>query len=186
MHTQDKALAESLTTVFTQSAKIRESDGKFYSLQLQPIAQILNQLRDEEGVTILLNWDEMAKENWNPNLRVPWLSKERSFEKTLRELTNSMGLAYRLVNRDTLEITTKQKYWLTTRLEIYPCQKQLQKRYTGDQIIQFLKEGIAADLPRQALTQVIYSPDYECIIAVLPDPLQIRVEKILAQLADRE
>ena len=183
---QNKALAESLTSVFTQSAKIRESDGKFYSLQLQPIAQILKQLRDEEGVTILLNWNEMAKENWNPNLRVPWLSKERSFEKTLRELTNSMGLAYRLVNQDTLEITTKQKYWSATRLEIYPCQKQLQKRYTGDQIIQFLKEGIAADLPRQSLTQVIYSPDYECVIAVLPDPLHIRVEKILAQLADRE
>ncbi len=183
---EDPTLAKSLKTVFTQSAEIRDSDGKFYSLQLQPIAQVLNQLRDQEGVTILMNWNELLKENWNPNVQLPWLSKERSFEKTLRELTNSMGLAYRLLNQDTLEITTKQKYWTENRLEIYPCQRQLKKRYTGDQIIQFLKEGIAADLPRQTMTQVIYSPDYECIIAVLPDPLQIRVEKILAQLAERE
>lgn len=182
----DQELISKLQSVYTRTQAVRDAESDFHSLQLQPIADILQDLHQQFGLTIVVNWDEAATENWNPNVRIPWLSKEQTFEKTLRDLTTSMGLAYRLLNAETIEITSKPKYWSATRLEIYPCGRQLKKRFSGEQIIQFLKEGIAADLPRNAMTQVIFSPDYECIIAVLPDPLHIRVEKILEQLADRQ
>ena len=182
----DQELLSKLQSVYARTQSVRDTESNFHSLQLQPIADLLSDLHEQFGLTIIVNWNEAASENWNPNVRIPWLSKEQSFEKTLRDLTTSMGLAYRLLNAETIEITSKPKYWSATRLEIYPCGRQLKKRFSGEQIIQFLKEGIAADLPRNSMTQVIFSPDYECIIAVLPDPLHIRVEKILKQLADRQ
>ena len=182
----DQELISKLQSVYGRTQTIRDKESDFHSLQLQPIADLLKELHQQFGLTVIVNWDEAASENWNPNVRIPWLSKEQTFERTLRDLTTSMGLAYRLLNAETIEITSQPQYWTATRLEIYPCGRQLKKRFSGEQIIKFLKEGIAADLPRNTMTQVIFSADYECIIAVLPDPLHIRVEKILEQLADRQ
>jgi hypothetical protein len=182
----DSSLNEQLSTLYAQTAELREQQGGVFFVQLQPVQKVLNQLHREDGMTLIVNWDELLNANWNPNVMVPWLSEGLTLEKTLRELTLSMGLAYRMLDHRTLEITSKQKYWRETRLEIYACGRQLQNRFTGNQIIEFLKEGIAADLPNGVYTQVLFSPDYDCVVALLPDPLHIRIERILNQLAERE
>ncbi len=182
----DPALQESLATLHARTRSIRESASKVYAMQNQPLQQLLYQLREQDGINLVVNWSEALQENWNPNVTIPWLSKDLTVEDTLRDLLNSMALAYRLLDGNTLEITSKRKLWSETRLEVYPCHRQLEKKFTGDQIMEFLKEGIAADLPANVHTQVVYSPTYECVVAVLPDPLHVRVEKILQQLAERK
>ena len=182
----DAALTDQISTAYFRSQDLLTSEGTVHSIQLVPIQSLLNDLQQQDGITVIVDWNELQKENWNPRTRIPWNAKGMSIEETLKELTNSMGLAYRLLDESTVQVTSRKEYWSQTRLEVYPCNKLLSKNYSGDQIIQFLTEGIASDRPEGKNTPVVFSPQYQCIIAVLPDPLHIRVEKILQQLANRE
>lgn len=175
--------AAGLATVYSQTRDLLGSEGTVLSIQAEPIQQMLRKLQREDGLTLIVNWTEASQNAWNPQVNIPWKSNGNTLEVTLRDLTNSMGLAYRLLDNEIIEVTSKQSFWNTTRIEVYPCHRQLAKNYSPNQIVQFLKEGIAADLPNQEYTRVDFLPQYGCVVALLPDPLHIRAERILEQLA---
>ncbi len=176
-------LQAQLATLYSRNEALGTSESAWEDIQLDVMSRVLDQIARHDGVTVLVNWNELLQHGWNPNTQVPWKSRDQKIEKTLMELTSSMGIGWRMLDEGTLEITSRQQLWNGTRIEVYPCHRQLARNYTPEQIIRFLQSGIAGDLPKQAWTRVEFLPRLGCIVTLLPDPLHIRAEKILNQLA---
>jgi hypothetical protein len=180
----DEALAEKMASAYAIQSDVLGSVANLHIMQREPISSVLQQLMAEDGLMLIANWTEMASQKWNPNVQIPWESAGRTNQKTLQDLTNSMNLAYRMLKGNVIEITSKEQLKNATRIEVFPCHKQLANNFPPQQIIKYLKEGIASSLPDSEYTRVDYVPQYKCIVALLPDPLLIQTEKILNQLAD--
>lgn len=175
---------EELATVYSRNEPVRTSTSAYEDIQLDVMSRVLDQVERHDGLTILVNWNEVMPYGWNPSTRIPWKSRDQKIERTLVDLTSSMGLAWRMLGENTLEVTSSGKMWNASRLEIYPCGRQLARNYKPEQIIRFLQNGIAADLPQASWTRVEFVPRLDCVVALLPDPLHIRAERILDQLAE--
>jgi len=178
----DPMMAKSLMTPFSTNADLLGSEGTVDLIQREPFFQVARRLQEDDGITLVPDWDQLIDKAWNPNVEITWHPQGDSLGETLRDLTNSMEITFRNLGPGLVQLTSRESFSNDTRIHVYPCGKQTDKKFTGSQIIQLLKEGIAADLPLQHFTQVDYLPQYDCIVALLPEPLHIRVEKILDQM----
>ncbi|MGI9517287.1 MAG: hypothetical protein ACR2NP_09590 [Pirellulaceae bacterium] len=175
---------EQLATIYSRNDPVRTSISAYEDIQLDVVSRVLDQVQRHDGLTILVNWHELMPYGWNPSTQIPWKSRDQKIEKTLLDLTSSMGVAWRMLDESTLEVTSSGQMWNASRLEIYPCGRQQARNHKPEQIIRFLQNGIAADLPQASWTRVEFVPRLDCIVALLPDPLHIRAERILDQLAE--
>ena len=180
----DPAVREKLRSAWSSHSDLLTNEGSLLVKQHEPILSVFQKLQRDDGLTLVADWNELAKNGWDPRVTIPWLSEGQTIQKTLKDLTNSMNLTFRFLDNQVIEITSRSKYQTSTRIEIYPCHQLIERGFTPVQIIGLLKEGVAIDLPRNQLTRVDYLPQYKCVVALLPDSLHVRTETLLNQLLD--
>ncbi len=169
-------------SLWSASRETLDSPCSFAVNQLDSMHRILNQVYHSDGLVITVDWRTLLPEKWTPATQMPWPSNNLTVAETLRDITSSMELAHRLVAPNVVEICSRQSYWDAPRIEVYPCRQQLQT-FTAEQVMGYLQANVAADIrPTGARKRVEFVPRFNCIIARLPDPLQLRVEKTLEQL----
>lgn len=179
----DVAAQEAARSFWTKSAAVFEAEGKVNEIQMQPVNQIMNQVAENESLVVIPDWRSLQAEGWNSDTQMPWPGEGESVEETLTNITSSMGLAWRLLGPAMVEITSKEMYRNGTRCEVYPCAPVL-KKYSVEQVMSVLQTQLSSEVQKtKSWTRVDYYPACNCIVATLPDPLQIRLEVILTELA---
>ncbi len=178
----DETALESLRSLRALNSELLDTPSTFDVDQREPIQQVLNELARKDALTVLVDWQSVMPLGWNPSIEMPWPGRDQTVGEALGDVAGSMGLGCRYLGDGIVELTTREVQWTDSRIAVYPCQGVLKKR-TIEQVLGVLQAQLAGDLPEDNWSRVDFVPRFNCLLARLPDPLHLRVELILEELA---
>jgi hypothetical protein len=140
---------------------------------------IVDQLSDESGLQILIDWRELAGLGWHPGAETTVSASSDPLGKVLGNLLRPMDLVYRVVGPTCIEVTSRNRLDTHLDVEFYPVADLVSAELTPDSLL----TRIRANLGEQVLDDVGATLDYDSpsgyLVVALPQPLQ---RKVLAQL----
>ncbi len=145
------------------------------------IESVLSSIARDIGTQVIVNWQSLLREGWSPATRIPWESNGQPLEQELRELTDSMQLATRVVDDHTIQITTHSDAKGQLELEVFPCADLLEK-YSSEQLLKILDSVLGASVVPDLGMSVTLESTCKCFVSIVPQPIQIRLESALSQL----
>lgn len=87
-----------------------------------PLTELVRRIEERAKIRVLINWQALAKEGWNPNLKLGFTVHEEPWGPALGELLAPLGLVLRSVNGDVVEITTQAAANEHLQVECYPLE----------------------------------------------------------------
>jgi len=91
----------------------------FTFLQYTPLREIFRHWQEEMEVAVLVDWPALTDLRLWPNTRIACSSSDKSWEKALDEVLTPLGLAWRPIDKRTIEITSLEKANSAPLVEIY-------------------------------------------------------------------
>jgi DNA-directed RNA polymerase subunit RPC12/RpoP len=178
----DAAAADALRTDWSVLHESLQVPCVWNEDQLFVAGTMANEIAGRESINLVFDWYSLGQENWNPATEMPWPGAGKTREQALAVLTESMATAWVVSGPGVVEFTTRHQYRNRTRYEVYACGKVLD-RMSVDQLMELLRGQLQAELRKtEAWSRVEYCEQANCIVARLPDPLQIRLENIMKRL----
>lgn len=172
------AIAQTLTLSGSIVSKL-ESPIETKQTIRSPIGSYLNRLQSKTGVTVLVDWENVSKQGWNPQTFVPGNIDEPTTGDLIKQLAQSMGLSVIVINQETLMLTTIQEAANARDIEVYPVAKLLAGKFDE----QHLKEAFETTLGYQLRTEkYVYNSTCQCFIVAAPQSKQRQVEALLKRL----
>ncbi len=162
---------------------VSANDGLNVSSELdiivaQPIRTVFAKVADETGVTISLDWPALMAEGWNPNTKITWEPKGKPLRVPLDQMVRSMKLSYRVIDPKTIQITSRRMVDNVYSLEIYSC-ALIRSKISEYQLRTQVLSAFGDQFDRTRGMSAMYYEPAQCIVAVLPQPLHKRLERIL-------
>ena len=87
--------------------------------QESDLSEIVSEIEEQVSIRILVDWSEVYRAGWTPEDRFSLLALKQPLTKVLDEFLRPRGLAYRIVDGKTLEITSANAVATTTSVEVY-------------------------------------------------------------------
>jgi hypothetical protein len=110
-------------------------------------SDVVHQLRDMMGVSIVVDWSSLEETQLNPSSPIACSTNNRSWQEALDGVLEPLGLAWWAVNGDTIQITSLGAMEKTDRLEFYSLPKKLRKQNSSDSaLIQVIEKDLAAGM----------------------------------------
>jgi DNA-directed RNA polymerase subunit RPC12/RpoP len=149
-----------------------------------PLVQILNRLGQASGVRILVDWRAAATEGWPPNTELTFTADKRPLADALVSLLRPMDLTYRVVDENTLQVTTPQVLASRVELELFPVGDLLTDKLDVAGLTQRIRTTLGeGHFEESGGTSVLrFDPQSRHLLASLPQPQHIALAKILAEL----
>ena len=151
----------------------------------KPMSEVFEKLGAELGITILIDWQSLMAEHWNPDTLVPWANSKKTFGQSLNELMSSMKTGYRWIDNNTLEITTRKKVYQAIEIEVYSINNLQGKNRTHQHILLLVENNIAPIMPRDNPSSLVYEPKCDAIVALMPQTVHKLLQKLLLDIAKR-
>ena len=108
--------------------------------------------------------------------------QKKPLAAVLAELLRPLGLAYRAIDGQTIQMTTQEALDERMELEFYPVGPWLKKGVTGAALAERLKARVApatwSDVGGPG--EVYFDPPSGCLIVLQSQPAQAAVERLLA------
>ncbi len=180
----------SLFALTTRSDRARAALGHEVTAtfaQPTPLPEILAYLKRQADVDIFLDRPALAAAGMadvpRPTLKVT----KRPLAAALAELLDPLALAYRVVDRRTIQVTTRKALAARLELEFYPIGDLLTKGQTASALSERIKSRVAgptwSDAGGPGLIQ--FDAGSRCLIVLQSQPAQVALEALLAEKADR-
>ncbi len=150
-----------------------------------PLVKICQKLSAAGKMRILIDWRSIAATGWNPDAELTLVVDKKPLAEALTALVEPMDLAYRVVDGRTIQIVSPQYLAEHLELELHPAQELV----TGQEQIEPLLARIRASLSEGAaepLGQFWLDPESKCLVAMLPQPKQQLLTKLLAEWRTKE
>ena len=150
-----------------------------------PLGLILSDLEQLSGTTILIDWLVLGSEGTSPQTLAPLKIQERPLSEALDELLRPLGLAYRIVDAETLEVTTRKATAAQLELEFYPVGDLLAKQQTAPgTLVQRIKGQVAGSTWTDAGGPAVlhFDEPSSCLIVLQSQPVQVALESLLDEL----
>ena len=144
-----------------------------------PIGLFLTKLQSKTGVTVIVDWENLSKQDWNPLTLIPGNIDEPTAGDTLRQLAQSMNLSVVAVDSDTVLLTTPDQAAIARDIEVYPVAKLLAGKFDEDR----LKEAFATTLGYELRNEkYVYDSSCQCFIVAASQAKQRQVAALLKEL----
>ncbi len=177
--------AKTLISNWQSISKAMSATSELRIIVNKPIQDVFSKVEAETGLTILIDWSSLVDEGWKLNTEIPWEGKGQSVQKTLAATLRSMKLGMRVVDSKTIQILSRKLVNDVLTFEVYSYHKVLEKmprelfksRVSGafsDQIV--VRRGMYA----------YFDDSSDSIIAILPQPLHRRLEKIIEIMSNEK
>ena len=140
-----------------------------------PILDVFNKVESQTGLVVLVNWERVLAEGWTPETELPWYQSNGTARQILDNIVHAMELDYRVVDRQTVELTTVADNQSRLELEVYPCQQIVRGGQLGV-LEDLLGYSVGRQLDPAAGMFFDYEQESQCIVAILPQPLQHKLE----------
>ena len=87
--------------------------------QYTPLREIFRHWQEEMEIAVLVDWPALANLRLWPNTRIACSAADKPWDAALDEVLTPLGLAWRPIDKRTIEITTVEKAALAQLVEIY-------------------------------------------------------------------
>jgi hypothetical protein len=150
-----------------------------------PLAEIIAQLAEQTGTTIVVDWLALAAEGNPPQIEATLQVDGRPLAEALDKLLRPLGLTVRAVNASTLEVTTVKALAARRELEIYPVAGLLSPDVTPAAIQQRIKAEAAGAAWSDAGGPGVldFDPPSKCLLVLQSPAVQAQVEALLARMS---
>ena len=145
------------------------------------LTEILRRLGETAKVRILVDWQALATDGWNPDGEGTLVVEGKPLSEALSALLSPMDLAWRAVDEQTLQVTSTAAFEKTPELEIHPAIDLATDAAAGEALLARLRGALAIPDGESAGFAIRLDPVSRSILASLPQPRQRDVERLLAE-----
>ena len=145
-----------------------------------PLVKICQNLASAGKVRILIDWRSIAPTGWNPDAEVTLVVDKKPLTETLNTLLQPMDLAYRVVDGRTIQIVSPRYLAEHLELELHPAKELAASQEQIDPLLARVRASLtegAAESPGQ----LWFDPESKCLVAMLPQPKQQLLSKLLIE-----
>jgi hypothetical protein len=175
-----------LTTHLGEAAKIL---GRPISLNFQqgaPLVRIVADLEEAGQVDLLVNWMLLVDAGVRPQTQGTLVVHERPLAEALSQLLEPLGLAYRIVDPGTLEITTRKAAAARLELEFFKVGPLIASGIPAQSLIEPIQDRLAPATWNDAGGPAVihFDEPSQTLIVLQSQPVQVEIERLLAALAE--
>lgn len=166
------------------SAKINQHTT-FTFLAWARLADVVRQWQEMSGLAILVDWSALAGAELGPASTLACAAIDRPWHEALDGVLEPLGLGWRAVDGQTIQITSLEALEKTERIEFYPVSKKLRDQFaTGDALSESLQKEISErgdkhDKPGQVRME-LDEPSGRLIVRAAPDVHRILSDRLSA------
>lgn len=149
------------------------------------LSKILDRFGAEAGVGIVVDWRALDEAGWPPDIDATVTVTKVPLRDALRQLLIPMDLTYRVIDAGIIQVTTPQALELRPEIEIHPAKLLVSGNSDGDALVQRIVAALGPGSFRESggSGAVVYDTKSNSIIALLPQPKQIELARLLAEWA---
>ena len=147
------------------------------------LTQILGKLEDAAKVRILVNWRALAAEGWNADGETTLVVADKSLGEALDALLAPMDLAWRVIDSQTLEVTSPSALAAAPEVEFHSALELADTVEAGEALLTRLATALEAETDESPLR---FDPGSGYILASAPQPRQRQIERLLQQWRGEE
>jgi hypothetical protein len=146
--------------------------------------RVLSRMGKDAGAYLLVDWRAAARAGWNPDAEVVFVATNQPLSDALRMLLGPMDLAFRIVNENTLQVTTPEELETRLDLEFFAAADLLSAEVRPDQLLNRIRGelGESAFRERGGSGVLRFDEKSKHILASLPQPQQLSLSAILARI----
>jgi hypothetical protein len=139
--------------------------------QYTPIREVFRFWQEELEVAVLVDWPALAEERVWPQTRIACSAADKPWAEAMDAVLEPLGLAWRAVDRRTIEITTKAKVDSEPALELYRVKADAADN--GGQVTE--RVAALAGNDGDAANAVFYDVDSRTLLTRLPASIHRRI-----------
>jgi hypothetical protein len=175
-------------TLTTRQARAKEMLSRALTATFHepaPLAEILSYLEETTQVDFLVDQPALAAAGQSAEMKATLKADRQPLAAALGELLQPLGLAYRVIDVQTIQVSTRKAVAARLELEFYKVGPLLAKGQTPAGLVQRIK----AELPDAAWGEaggpgvLFFDPPSECLIVLQSQPVQAALERWLADAA---
>ena len=138
---------------------------------------ILDYLRAETDVTLLVDWREVSKLGWLPSTKSTLSVIDEPLHTLLDQWLSASKLGYRVVDARTIQISSHESIAARPEFELYP----LKNTDNVESLISAAKTHLGDGLFTSAggIGAILFDPESHCLLVSLPQPGQRRLAEWL-------
>ena len=147
-----------------------------------PLVDILDQLKQPPDTEFIIDRPALAAAKTGENAATTLRAEKLPLGIVLRQLLEPLGLAWRAVDANTLQITTQKALTARFEVEFYPLANRPAARPPAaviDQLRAGVRDAVWGDAG--ATGDLDFDPPSQCLIVLQTQPVQAQVEAFLAQ-----
>jgi hypothetical protein len=147
-----------------------------------PLSKILNFLAHATDSDILIDHASLAAAETSDRVETSLTVRNRPLGAVLDELLRPLGLAYRVIGPDAIQVTSTEAAEERLEVEFYPVGRRLNGATTAAKLIQRLKTEVAppswSDVGGSG--EVDFDEPSQCLIVLQSQAVQAAVERMIA------
>ena len=138
------------------------------------LQSIVDRMVEQADVDILIDWLALAGADWSPDAKALYAVADQPLAKALNILLDPLGLAYRVVDGKTIEITTPDVLEMHGELEFY---RLADTESVDDELVALARDALGAENFREVGGNGALSLDERsrCLITYLSQPKQLEL-----------
>ncbi len=152
-----------------------------------PLRRIVSDLEEAAHISIHINWLMLVEEGLSAQTSGTLSVQQVPLAEALDRLLQPLGLAYRVIGADTIEITTRKAALAKLELEFFPVGDLLDKGLTVDSLVEPIKERLAPDSWSDVGGPGVIHFDRlsRCLIVLQPQQTQVGIELLVSGVRER-
>jgi hypothetical protein len=149
-----------------------------------PLTAIARELERVSQTTILFDGPAMSAAAVSRQRKATLSVHGQPLFEALMSVLDPLGLAYRIVNADTVEITTRKAAAARLELEVYPVASVLAKPMTPEALMDQVKAQVAGATWNDAGGPgvMLFDKASGCLLVLQSQPVQVKVQLLLGKL----
>jgi hypothetical protein len=172
-----------LTPMFVRAGGDLNSPMSVNFSEPTDVARILQYLRAETDIRLIVDWPSTAQANWLPTTKSTLSGPDQPLSRLLDSWLDPVQLGYRVIDSKTIQITSLPTLENRPDVEIYPLKSDTDQN--GTQLVQDLKVHMGPALFADAggTGEIVFEPESRSLLVLLPQPQQRKVAEWLQKNA---
>jgi len=150
-----------------QAKKLLETPVTINYVQPILFVRILDRLSRETGLQIIVDWRAVAELGWSPDGEATITANNEPIGQALAEMLLPMDLTYRVINADTVQVTSPSALVARLDVEFYSIKDMLLPQETPKAFLEHIRKELGL---RDIGAAVHLDAPSEHLIAALPQP----------------
>jgi len=175
-----------LTTRSQRAKQILDRTATANFLEPAPLAEILAYLEECTEADILIDYLALGAAGQPGDVKATLKAENRPLAAALGELLSPLGLAYRAVDAETLQVTSRKALDAHLELEFYPIAEALAKGQTAPALMELIQSRVAGSTWSDAGGPGVLCFDKPsgCLLVLQSQPVHAAIQQLLAEKAN--